>query len=243
MNKNYIIALCLALFIAGGYFFIAHNNIAQAPILETPSNDQNVQTPPNSDVEEMSTVVLPYGETTLKVGETATFKALAVKVVKITSESRCPSDVTCIQAGTVAIDIEGITPQGAVKSNLEIGEKVNVSDVQIIFTGVEPPLVSGTQIPTGAYEFTFEVTERIKPPVINLPKPVTEVPYDDRCYVGGCSAQYCSENPALVSTCEFKEEYACYQKAECARQQSGECGWTESAELNACLMNAGVSTI
>lgn len=55
------------------------------------------------------------------------------------------------------------------------------------------------------------------------------------CYVGGCSSQICSDQPDAVSTCEFREEYACYQSAKCERQPSGECGWTETAELKACL--------
>lgn len=55
------------------------------------------------------------------------------------------------------------------------------------------------------------------------------------CYTGGCSAQLCSDQPDMVSTCEFKEEYACYQSAVCERQESGQCGWTETSELRACL--------
>src|SRR3989344_7366167 len=46
------------------------------------------------------------------------------------------------------------------------------------------------------------------------------------CYVGGCSSQICSEDKDAVSTCEYKEEYACYKAAKCERQTSGQCGWT-----------------
>lgn len=55
------------------------------------------------------------------------------------------------------------------------------------------------------------------------------------CYVGGCSSQICSDQPDAVSTCEFREAYACYQTAKCERQTSGQCGWTETAELRMCL--------
>jgi hypothetical protein len=55
------------------------------------------------------------------------------------------------------------------------------------------------------------------------------------CFVGGCSGQVCSEQEGVITTCEFRPEYACYQTATCERQAGGECGWTETPELDACL--------
>lgn len=57
------------------------------------------------------------------------------------------------------------------------------------------------------------------------------------CFVGGCSSQICSDQEGVISTCEWLDEYACYQTATCERQGDGLCGWTETAELNACLGN------
>jgi hypothetical protein len=58
---------------------------------------------------------------------------------------------------------------------------------------------------------------------------------DQTCYVGGCSGQICSDRPDVVSTCEWREEYACYQNATCERQADGLCGWSQTPELLACL--------
>lgn len=55
------------------------------------------------------------------------------------------------------------------------------------------------------------------------------------CFVGGCSSQICSDQEGVISTCEFRPEYACYQQATCERQADGQCGWTETPELAACL--------
>jgi Kazal-type serine protease inhibitor domain len=55
------------------------------------------------------------------------------------------------------------------------------------------------------------------------------------CAVGGCSGQLCSDQPGLVSTCEFRPRYACFQGATCERQSNGSCGWTATPALNACL--------
>ena len=58
-----------------------------------------------------------------------------------------------------------------------------------------------------------------------------------RCFKTGCSSQVCADRD-VVTTCEFRPEYACYQKAICARQRNGECGFTQTAELTECLRRA-----
>jgi hypothetical protein len=58
------------------------------------------------------------------------------------------------------------------------------------------------------------------------------------CYIGGCSSQVCSDDPNVITTCEYREEYACYRTAKCERQPDGQCGWTPTPELNMCLQNA-----
>jgi hypothetical protein len=55
------------------------------------------------------------------------------------------------------------------------------------------------------------------------------------CYVGGCSSQICSDQKDMMSTCEYREEYACYKKTTCERQSSGQCGWTQTPALTSCL--------
>jgi hypothetical protein len=59
------------------------------------------------------------------------------------------------------------------------------------------------------------------------------------CYVGGCSGQLCGDTQNLVSTCEWRESYACYQGAACERQANGQCGWTLAASLASCLSARG----
>jgi len=60
------------------------------------------------------------------------------------------------------------------------------------------------------------------------------------CKVGGCSSQLCVDESEedVVTTCEFKAEYACYQSAKCERQEDGQCGWTPTEELVTCLRSA-----
>jgi eight-cysteine-cluster-containing protein len=58
------------------------------------------------------------------------------------------------------------------------------------------------------------------------------------CVKSGCSGTVCVEpGKEVVTTCEYKPEYGCYKAATCARQADGSCGWTQTAELTACLAN------
>lgn len=58
------------------------------------------------------------------------------------------------------------------------------------------------------------------------------------CERTGCSGTLCAEEGAgMITTCEFKPEYACYADAACERQPDGTCGWTQTATLTACLAN------
>ena len=54
------------------------------------------------------------------------------------------------------------------------------------------------------------------------------------CIKTGCSSQVCSDKE-VITTCEFRPEYACYQKAVCERQSNGNCGFTQTRELTECL--------
>lgn len=87
----------------------------------------------------------------------------------------------------------------------------------------------------------LEVPATTTPTVEPVPneEPVVKTP-GAPCYKSGCSGQLCTDQPDVVTTCEFKEEYACYQTATCERQANGQCGWTETPALRACLSGQAV---
>lgn len=60
------------------------------------------------------------------------------------------------------------------------------------------------------------------------------------CAKGGCSGQVCA-NTAAISTCEWRDEYACYRTATCAAQADGHCAFTQTPELRMCIANAGAA--
>jgi hypothetical protein len=85
-------------------------------------------------------------------------------------------------------------------------------------------------------------TEEPAPAPEPAPSPEPKGTTADGCRRTGCSGQICADED-MVSTCEYRQEYACYKDAACERQPDGKCGWTPSAALTACLEAADRGTL
>ncbi len=173
-------------------------------------------------------VVLPYGNVTLALNQSAKFKNISIRPVAIEEDSRCPSDVQCIQAGTVRVGVDVDAGMGSSASVLELGKVFITEGEAITLMNVLPVKKSKTTVKASEYRFVFNVVQH---GVASNPSP------KGKCYVGGCSSQLCTDKPDMISTCEYSEKYACYKSATCERQSNGECGWTQTATLTACLAN------
>ena len=137
-------------------------------------------------------------------------------ILKEINDSRCKEGVVCVWAGELGYIFE--VTGGNFK---EIVYKLNLGTAQ------------AREKQAQGYTFSLEIgsaTETAATIVITKSKVVT-----GNCYVGGCSGQICSDQKDIITTCEYKEEYACYKNAVCIRQADGKCGWTQTAELKACL--------
>lgn len=69
----------------------------------------------------------------------------------------------------------------------------------------------------------------------------TQKNISSECVHAGCSGQLCVKSELadqIVTTCEYREEYGCYQKATCTMLETGECGFVQTAELEECLKKA-----
>lgn len=178
---------------------------------------------------QLTTSYLAYGDVKLKLNQIVRFKNISLRPLSIEEDSRCPSDVQCIQAGTVRVKAEIVSGMGTSTSILKLGQEFTTKSEAITLKSVTPDKNSKVEIKSTDYIFVFNVMPRVS---VKNPEP------EGKCYVGGCSSQLCSDKPDAVSTCEYREEYACYKTATCKRQSSGECGWTKTAALSACLINS-----
>lgn len=215
LTKATIIAGVFAVLVTTGYAYTAFNSTPTA------SEQTATTTPQQPQVRE-------YGNATLALGELATFKNISIRPVALLEDSRCPQDVQCIQAGTVRVSVEVASKSGTSTSILTLGKKFTTDDFAITLANVIPGKISTTQNTESEYRLTFTVLPQ-NTPVVTDPQ--------GKCYVGGCSAQVCSDQPDMASTCEYRAEYACYKTAKCERQASGQCGWTPTQTLAMCLAN------
>lgn len=222
MNRNLTLlgigilgALVVSLTAYGAYAYLTPK-----PILVEPRPLEAVPEAPAAPAEtptEVPSRNASYGTVVAKLGEKITFPNLSLTITEVIEDSRCPKDVTCIQAGTVRVR--------AVLSGadvvLPLGKAVTVSGHTITLTSAIPEKISTQTIAGGEYRFTLSVSHTL-----------------GKCYVGGCSSQLCTDRPDVVSTCEWTEAYGCYKNAVCERQASGACGWTQTPELKQCLADA-----
>ena len=170
--------------------------------------------------------IQPFGKVTLALGETAQFEGISIRPIELIEDSRCPINALCIQTGTVRVKLEVVSGLGTSTNTIELNKEVTTEAETVSFLLAEPSRVADETVNSEDYRFTFSVEKRAE---AQIPTP------PGKCYVGGCSSQICSDQPDAVSTCEYREEYACYQTAACERQASGQCGWTMTQELSMCL--------
>ena len=88
--------------------------------------------------------------------------------------------------------------------------------------------------PSGLPEHDAELRVPVR---FDLTSWVQEPSIGGECRVTGCSGQICADED-VITTCEYKNEYACFKTAKCERQEDGKCGWTPTEELVACLSEA-----
>jgi len=122
-------------------------------------------------------------EFTLSVGQNAAVKGenLTIKFIEVTSDSRCPRNVTCIWAGEVSCLIE--VTKGTLDSYRLVLTQPGLTDqtasqdfdgYEIAFR-VEPYPVAGKQIAQDEYRVVMTVTKSIQLPNVEInPAPVNE---------------------------------------------------------------------
>lgn len=78
-----------------------------------------------------------------------------ISAAKVIEDSRCPSDVQCIQAGTVRVLLNTDTAAGTSTIEMALGETRTVGDFTFSLDGVKPYPVSTKKISPADYKFTF----------------------------------------------------------------------------------------
>lgn len=219
MKKTYIIAACIVL----AAVLIAVWFSGQRP--SDPTEDT-----PDANVTSKPVVTKPkttsYGVTVVSLGQKITFADFSLTLTKVESDSRCPANANCVWGGTTTVTAEYVDATGTTTKVIELRKTTTFGSFTVTLDEVFPETTMGSKIPSSEYRFSLNVQKR------------NTATTSGGCFVGGCSAQICSSEKDIASTCEYKEEYMCYKTAKCERQSNGSCGWTQTTSLAMCLKDA-----
>jgi hypothetical protein len=139
----------------------------------------------------------------------------------------CPTHHEAKLNSTFSLNIAGVDLSGA-----SLGTN-NAPVVQAAMTGPDAAIITGNNAPVtgpGGRLLELKATQVY---LRNRKSVSTMKP----CIKTGCSGIVCSDHD-VITTCEWRPEYACYQKATCERQPDGNCGFTKTRALTSCLATA-----
>jgi len=128
--------------------------IPETPFVVVPTPETNLPEPVIVDSEiatsvpKFATLNVPY-----EIGN------LTIILSQIIEDSRCPSDVTCIQAGTVRVRGLVTTPLESIERTFVLGEAQIVFGETLTLHNVLPRSLSTVTVPKGSYEFYFTLEE------------------------------------------------------------------------------------
>ncbi|MBI2086477.1 hypothetical protein HYT74_03995 [Candidatus Daviesbacteria bacterium] len=126
------------------------------------------------------------------------------------------------------------TSKGHVTPDTEVTISGKLSKAKVVsYQPGEPKYVYAYQ---DKRMYLFRVVGNEGENILSSVKLFAENGNEQNCKVSGCSGQLCiEEGQDDVSTCEFREDYACYKGVKCEKQADGKCGWIQTDELTKCL--------
>lgn len=94
---------------------------------------------------------------TLELNKPVNVASTTIRVTAVTEDSRCPSDVQCIQAGRAVVALSVLSPSGASSKQLEIGGTYTTESLVITLIDVKPYPNSKVKTTDSDYRFTLSV--------------------------------------------------------------------------------------
>jgi hypothetical protein len=152
MNKGILVASMIAVLLVWGFLGVKE----EVEVSPTPTPVSSTTPAPLPQ----TPTTLPFGETSLKIGETATFPGLSLTLRRMFDDSRCPTGVTCIWAGTVKAEIVVSSGLGISTSTIELGNSITTEAEEITLKAVSPHPKEGSPIDPKSYVATFSVVKR-----------------------------------------------------------------------------------
>ena len=116
---------------------------------------------PNTNGGQLATTTPETGdiEAVLRLNQPEVIKGHTVTVWAVTEDSRCASDVQCIQAGRVTVALKIQSGMGDAFMEMEPGETITTESMALTLDKVEPYPVSTHKISDAEYRFHFTAAD------------------------------------------------------------------------------------
>lgn len=101
-----------------------------------------------------------YEEFIVGLNESKTIGHTTIKAWAVTEDSRCPSDVICIQAGKATVAFNISSPAGESIQEIAIGDTIEVNSLVFTLKEVQPYPMSSKKTLDGEYRFVMDVRGR-----------------------------------------------------------------------------------
>lgn len=200
MNKHALIAGLIAIAVAGvviaAYFQMTRTpGTVQGCTMEAkicPDGSAVGREGPNCEFAQCPGTTTEDESVTLeaRMGEQVSGLGVEIAPTKLLEDSRCPIDVTCIQAGTVRLQARLSSGLGDATQEFKLGEPVTTEAETVTLAAVSPEPKSTVQLKASDYRFAFTVAKRevlsynsgVRGTVLLGPTcPVVQEPPDPRC--------------------------------------------------------------
>ena len=191
MNKLYLYVLAFLACVSVGAAVLVHTYLPKQPIActqeaklcpdgsavgrvgpscefaacpATPPEDATDTVPSVGTSTASSTPNIPKaGSFTTTIGKSVSAQGVKITPKKILEDSRCPSGVQCIWAGTVRVEAAVSDASGEATQTFVLNEPLLLAGEKVTLTEVAPYPASGKKIDPGTYSltFTFEAGEEM----------------------------------------------------------------------------------
>ena len=94
------------------------------------------------------------------LNQTVQSQGISITPTRVTQDSRCPTDVQCIQAGTVDVETRIESALGDSTQIMKVGAPLTTESDIITLIKVAPDKNSKTTIQSSDYRFTFQIAKR-----------------------------------------------------------------------------------
>lgn len=115
-----------------------------------------------SSYEELTSGIptVPLGSVTLELNKPVMVSGTTIRVTAVLEDSRCPSDVVCIQAGRALLGLSLVSPNGLSSMTIEIGKTVTTEALAITLDEVRPYPMASQKTADADYRFVLTVKNR-----------------------------------------------------------------------------------